>query len=229
MSRLPVVPRFALLVVPILVLGCAVGDSRLDNAASGLESTGVDVIDDTGGASEAVNITDAAPTLSGVVTPTDQGLPADLAFLEEVWTGDLDGMVERRIIRLLTVFSRGFYFLDGPRQRGMIYELSRLFEDEINDRFDTGNLPIYVVVIPVARERLLPALAAGYGDVAAGNLTITPERASQVDFADPWNLDVDEILVTGPSAPPLPDLDALGGQSSSTSVGQAATTKVSWP
>ena len=211
-STLPLVPRFVLLVLPVLVLGCA-GDSPLDDAESGLEDlTLFHATGDTDTAGGVVRTADAAPTLSSVVTPVDQGLPPDLALLEEVWTGDLEGMVERRLIRLLTVFSRGFYFLDGPQQRGVTYEAASGFEEAINERFDTGNLPIHIVVIPVARERLLPALAAGYGDIAAGNLTITPERASQVDFADPWNVDVDEILVTGPSAPALPDREALGGQ-----------------
>ena len=43
-------------------------------------------------------------------------------------------------------------------------------------------------------------------DIAAGNLTITPEREKQVDFADPGLQGVDEIIV---SAKPGPDLKSI--------------------
>ncbi|HEX5079199.1 MAG TPA: transporter substrate-binding domain-containing protein [Geminicoccaceae bacterium] len=41
------------------------------------------------------------------------------------------------------------------------------------------------MIIPVPRDQLLPALLEGRGDIAAANLTITPERQVLVDFADP--------------------------------------------
>ena len=47
----------------------------------------------------------AAPIISGAVTPTEQGLPDDLGFIDNVWLGDLDEMVERRVIRVLTVLA----------------------------------------------------------------------------------------------------------------------------
>jgi ABC-type amino acid transport substrate-binding protein len=63
--------------------------------------------------------------------------------------------------------------------------------------------PIRVVFIPTSRDELLPALAAGRGDIAAANLTITPERLKLVDFSTPLGDDVSEILVTpaGTAAP----------------------------
>ena len=108
-------------------------------------------------------------------------------------------MVERRVIRLLTVFSRGYYFLDGPDQRGITYEMAQRFETLVNDRFDSGPLKVSVVILPVSRGQLLPALAAGYGDIAVGNLTVTPKRAQLVDFSDALYPDVDEVIVTGPA------------------------------
>ena len=35
------------------------------------------------------------------------------------WTGDLDGMIERRVIRVLTVYSKTIYFVDKGVQRGV--------------------------------------------------------------------------------------------------------------
>ena len=41
--------------------------------------------------------------------------------------------------------------------------------------------------------------------------TITEERRQRVDFSDPF-LKTNEILVTGPTAPPIASLDDLAGQ-----------------
>ena len=43
----------------------------------------------------------------------------------------------------------------------------------------------------------------GKADVAAGTLTITPDRLALVDFSEPFRNDVHEILVTGPAAPKI--------------------------
>lgn len=150
--------------------------------------------------------------VTGIVSAADQGLPPELQELDEAWVGDFDGMQERRVIRVLTSFSKGLYFLDGADQRGVTYEFVKMFEEEINEKLDAGLLRLNVFVIPVTRDRLLPALVEGYGDIAAANLTITPERLEMVDFADPLVTGVDEIVVTGPTAPELTSVDDLAGQ-----------------
>ena len=128
------------------------------------------------------------------------------------WTGDLDGMVERRLVRILVIPNRTDYYLDHGEPKGLTAEYAREFERRLNRRFQTGARPIRVVFVPVTRDELLPALAAGTGDIAAANLTITPERLDLVDFTPPFRTDVREILVTGPAAPPLESLDDLAGQ-----------------
>ena len=131
--------------------------------------------------------------------------------LDQKWTDDFDGMFKRRMIRALVPYSKTFYFLDGGDQRGLEYELLKEFEKHINKKLKTKTLKVRVVVIPTARDKLLPNLAAGLGDIAAGNLTITPERQKQVDFTAPYYQGVDEILVSGPKAPPIEKLDDLAG------------------
>ncbi len=69
-----------------------------------------------------------------------------------------------------------------------------------------------MVFVPTARDKLLPALVEGRGDIVAANLTITPERLQTVDFVDPWIKTIKEVLVTGPTAPSLTKLDDLAGQ-----------------
>jgi len=49
------------------------------------------------------------------------------------WTGDLDGMIKRRLIRVLTVYSKTFYFIDKGAQRGTTHDFFRLFEEDLNN------------------------------------------------------------------------------------------------
>ncbi len=135
-----------------------------------------------------------------------------LMGLDQKWTGDFDGMVKRHKIRALVPYSKTFYFLDGADQRGITYDILKEFEKYVNKKLKKGTLRIRLVVIPTRRDRLLSALAEGRGDIAAGNLTITPERKKIVDFSIPGMTKVDEIVVSGPTAPPIKSRDDLAGK-----------------
>jgi membrane-bound lytic murein transglycosylase MltF len=132
--------------------------------------------------------------------------------MDERWTGDFDAMQERNVIRALVAYSKTFYFLDGATQRGATYEALKTFEDFVNQRLGRRTIKVHVVIIPVDRDQLLPALVQGLGDIAAANLTITPERLESIDFSDPLVSGVSEVVVTGPSAPQLASLDDLAGR-----------------
>jgi membrane-bound lytic murein transglycosylase MltF len=108
--------------------------------------------------------------------------------------------------------SKTFYFLDGADQRGLIYELLKEFETYLNTELKRKTLKIKVVIIPTRRDRLLPALAEGLGDIAAGNLTITPARQKEVDFSAPHLTGVDEIIITRAASPQIKTLDDLSGK-----------------
>jgi membrane-bound lytic murein transglycosylase MltF len=118
-------------------------------------------------------------------------------------------MIERRVIRALVTYSKTNYFIDRGTQRGLTYEALREFETHVNETLGRGILRVRVVILPVTRDELLPALAAGLGDLAAANLTITEEREHAVDFSVPFLTGVRELVVTGPSAPALTTLDDL--------------------
>lgn len=123
-----------------------------------------------------------------------------LKFLDQVTHAeklDFDGMVAARTIRALVVRSKTFYFLDGAVQRGLSYDALIAFEKFINQQLGNKTLNLRVHFIPVSRDQLIPALKAGYGDLAAANITITPERLQEVDFSRPMKSDVREVLVTG--------------------------------
>jgi membrane-bound lytic murein transglycosylase MltF len=134
-------------------------------------------------------------------------------FIMRPWTGDLDGMYERRFIRVLVTHSRTNYFLDGARERGFTHDILKAFEQWLNKNRKRGERSVAVVFVPVARDQLLPALAAGKGDIAAASLTVTESRLELVDFTNPFSSNVDEVIVTGPAAPPLKGgIESLSGQ-----------------
>ena len=130
----------------------------------------------------------------------------------ESWTGDFEDMLERREIRVLVVYNKLMYFLDGPKQRGTTVDSFRNFEKYINEKYKLKTRKMNIVFLPVTREELFPALLNGRGDIASANLTITPERLEQVDFTDPFLTDVKEVLVTGPNSPEINSLADLAGK-----------------
>ena len=126
-------------------------------------------------------------------------------------TADLHGLVERRVLRILTVYGVGRYYLDdGPK--GITAEYAKRLETVINEAFNTGNLKIFVVVIPVARDELFDALIAGQGDIVIAGTTITDARQAAVDFTTPVSKPLKEIVVTGPTAPALRTLEGFSGK-----------------
>jgi len=144
--------------------------------------------------------------------PEKKARPAQSVSLNKKWVGDLDGMVKDRVIRVLVVYSKTFYFLDHGRQRGMSYDLLKEFEKFVNKKYKTKTLQVHVVFYPVRRDKLIAGLVDGLGDIAVANLTITPERQKHVAFSDPLLTGVKELLVTGPAAPSVNSIDDLAGR-----------------
>ncbi len=106
------------------------------------------------------------------------------AQLQKTFTGDLDEMVARRIIRVGTTFNRTFYFVDKGVQRGVVYEFGRAFEDELNKKRKTGNAKVNVVFVPLPRDLLARALTEGKVDLVLAQVTVRPELQALVDFSD---------------------------------------------
>jgi membrane-bound lytic murein transglycosylase MltF len=147
----------------------------------------------------------------GETDSTEPPSNAAIAHLLEPWTGDLDGMVERRYVRVLVTFSRTNYFIDKGEQHGATYAVGKLFETFLNDRLKSKHIRVHLAFIPVSRDRIFQALAEGRGDIAAANLTITPEREKKVDFATPFLSDVREVVVTGADQPIVASAASLSG------------------
>ncbi|TDI28897.1 MAG: transporter substrate-binding domain-containing protein, partial [Acidobacteria bacterium] len=131
-----------------------------------------------------------------------------LDHVSDPWTGDLDGITRRGFIRILTVHNPLFFTFDGVEQRGLAPDIAQEFQKHLDEQIGSLRSPT-VVLIPVARDELLPGLIAGRGDIAAGNLTITPERSKIVDFASPTYPDINELVITGPAAAEVSSFDDL--------------------
>ncbi len=144
--------------------------------------------------------------------PEATPLPSGMARVLEPYKGDLDGMIKRRVIRVLTVQNPVLYFVDRGREVGITYESIKAFEKQLNQKLGNKIVMVYVVAIPVARDQLIPMLLSGRGDIAAAQLTITPERQKVVDFSLPGATGVREVLVTGPDAPPVASIADLSGK-----------------
>ena len=162
----------------------------------------------------------------GQAASAPKGDGTALPLPTEQWTGDLDQMIKRRFIRILVAHSKTFFFVDRGAPRGTSHDVMKAFEEELNKKLKTAHRRVHVMFIPVARDRLLPGLIDGRGDIAVATLTITPARLALVDFADPWITGVSEIIVTGPASPRLASLNDSRARRSSCA-GRAAITKVS--
>ncbi|MGE5346930.1 MAG: transglycosylase SLT domain-containing protein [Acidithiobacillales bacterium] len=126
--------------------------------------------------------------------------------------GDFDAMRKRRVVKVLVVYNKTSYFIDKGRARGLTADAFKLFEDYINKKYKTGNLRIQVPLIPVRRDEIERALLDGRGDVAAANITVTPERLQRADFSNPTVRNVSEIVVAGPASDPIAGVDDLSGR-----------------
>jgi membrane-bound lytic murein transglycosylase MltF len=197
--------------LPLLLLFCCAACDSGNGTDSAPMAPATPATDASGQSAEIAD-TAAAKADDAKADAPSEAEPGSVLSLATTFTGDLDGMEERRRIRVLTVYGMPRYWLDEGQERGMVYESFHAFEEHVNEQLDKGHLRVNIVFIPVARDQLLPWLIEGRGDIAAGGLTITPERQELVDFTNPVSKPLTEILVTGPSAPAVASVDDLAGQ-----------------
>ncbi|PYR50418.1 MAG: lytic transglycosylase F [Acidobacteria bacterium] len=158
----------------------------------------------------------ATPTKAGSNNEPapEEDLPSDsvIAQVFEPWNGDADGLEDRHYLRILVTFSKTNYFIDRARQRGATYDAGKLFETFLNEKLRPQKRPIHVAFIPVSRDRIFRDLAAGRGDIAAANLTITPDRQKLADFAQPFFENVREVVVAAQDQPTIMTAEDLAGR-----------------
>jgi membrane-bound lytic murein transglycosylase MltF len=163
-------------------------------------------------ASGAAPASAPAASPAGALPEEDAPSEAGIAAALKPWKGDLDGMVERRFIRVLVTFSKTNYFVNKAEQHGATYEAGKLFEKFLNDRLKTKNIKVNLVFVAVSRDRLFPALAEGRGDIAAAGLALTASREKLADFASPFATGVRSLVVTASGQPPVATPEDLSGR-----------------
>jgi len=165
--------------------------------------------------------TSATPPAAAAAAPAAASEPAsaeeqaaDATAIQAMqkWTGDLDGMIERRVIRVLTTYSKTTFFIDRGTQLGLVPDAFRLFEDDLNKKLKNKNIRVHVVFVPVAHDDLIPALLDGRGDVVAAQTIVTEWRAEKVDFTKPTRTGISSFVVTAPGVPPIATPQDLAGQ-----------------
>lgn len=146
--------------------------------------------------------------------PLQDLAPAEILDLRTPWSGDMDplGSSHRRFIRVVVPVSRTLYFTDGPEQQGIVYDALRAFERRLAARAGQGMVAPKVVIMPTARDRLLPALHAGHAEIAIGGFTVTEARNQAVAFSHPTLADVHHIVVASRDEPPIASVDDLSGR-----------------
>jgi membrane-bound lytic murein transglycosylase MltF len=127
-------------------------------------------------------------------------------------TSDLDTLLKLGAIRVLVPYSRTFFFEDKGRFYGVSANVADELERYVRKTFPASRYYFVVVVVPTSRDRLLPDLLAGKGDVAVGDITITPEREKQVRFTTPTFTDVTELVMTRAGMAPMTSVDDLSGK-----------------
>ena len=172
---------------------------------------------------------DAAPPATAAATPAaapsadDAPIPPTTSpydvlpeavqqVMDKPFTGDFDALVARRAIRVAVTFNRTHYFIDKGQERGLTFESLKLFEKDLNEELKTGNLKVHVVIVPMPRNQLYPALSTGKVDMVAAMVTVRPELEKLAAFSEPTRTNVSEVVVTGPGAPSITSLDDLAGQ-----------------
>lgn len=120
-------------------------------------------------------------------------------------TDDLDGIRERRVLRVITRNNAATYYLHRGEMVGFEYELAKRFADVLGVRLQMVVAPDHSVMIDMLRE--------GRGDIIAAFMTHSDEReALGVRFSRPYHY-ATETVVGRADESPLEELSDLDGRS----------------
>jgi len=127
----------------------------------------------------------------------DTSIPDNLPVsVREPVEKDFAEIKRNGVLRMITSYSSGSYFLYKGVQVGFEYELLKAFTEENDLALE--------VVITGPDESPYDLLNSGRGDIIAANYTITPEREQVVNFTRPYNL-VDQIVIVSDELGQVPE------------------------
>ncbi|UCE19540.1 MAG: transporter substrate-binding domain-containing protein [Gemmatimonadota bacterium] len=148
-------------------------------------------------------------------TSLQDRIPRNLDLASDIFdtsTTDLEGMMDVGRIRVLTTYTYNNFFTHKGKTYGYEYNLMEEYQDFLNSSLDRDGLKIEMYYIPLPYDLLIPALKKGYGDIVAANMTIHPERMREVDFTDPYQWNIREILVSNRDIKDMRNREQLSGR-----------------
>ncbi len=122
-----------------------------------------------------------------------------------IMKGDLDAIMKRKVLRILTRNNPICYFIHKGKIMGFEYELAAEFAKRL------GLYP--VIIVPPNWSNLIPWLADGKGDIVAAAVTKTEKRLKNPDisFCEPYCVNINKI-VGRVSEKPFSSVDDLKGR-----------------
>ena len=121
--------------------------------------------------------------------------------LADAWTGDLDSMIARRVIRVLITPTRTQYWIDRGRQSGAEYELLRAFEDWLNKKYSAKrHVNTSRGLHSHFARRAHPRSPGGPRRYGRRHPHAHPRALAKVDGGGPFFRGVKEVAVTGPES-----------------------------
>jgi membrane-bound lytic murein transglycosylase MltF len=132
-------------------------------------------------------------------------------LVKQEW-GDLDSIIARRLIRVVVPYSLTYYYVDGTQRKGIAFDMIKLFEKKLNEELKFNPPRIGVVFIPVNRERVIPMVSQGYGDIGVGGFEDTSRGIQDVDKTEPMLSGLRHIIVGAKTAPAINSITDLAGK-----------------
>ncbi|WP_347330339.1 transporter substrate-binding domain-containing protein [Marinimicrobium locisalis] len=118
-------------------------------------------------------------------------------------TEDLQGILERKVLRVITRNNAATYYLYRGKLVGFEYELAKRFADSLGVRLQ--------MVVPDSHDEMIPMLREGKGDLVAAFMTRTDDRAEEVAFSRPYHY-ATETVVGQARETELESAEALAGR-----------------
>lgn len=135
--------------------------------------------------------------------------------LPEIWTGTYSEMIQRGEIRIAVPYDRTIYINDKGVSRGLSVEIAKGLGKWINTKHaaQLKGKSISIKLVPTISAELLSSLPAGRADIAIGDIGLyEPIPNSQRFVVNHASRLEREVLVTGPSSPPVQRMIDLSGQ-----------------
>ncbi len=184
-----------------------------NDAGSSVDAGAIDVVTTN---AAAATVDAGAPGMDAGALPTaDAGETSEQTAQErfasaltghrrKAYTGDLDNVTTRGVLRVLSRNNSTSYFLYKGVEAGFDYELAKWLAKDLGVRLE-------MVVAPTRRE-LVPWLLDGHGDVILAGLSTDAARSDRVRFTRAYLQTNWVVVMRKKDAPRHHDLDSLKGK-----------------